>query len=160
MLRHRELVHSKFTDIISATSIRGKCTVLLYCADVENYEDYLAQDDAFFYQYGTVYDPHLRAILTDRSDIKIGKRYQAEIPKLLTLDEQLKISGTKMNDELKWTDKNPLTEREIEQFLVISRSVGTFARALDCSNMLKQSVLTSAATASRDITLVSLLLKI
>ena len=39
------------------------------------------------------------------------------------------------------------------------RSVGTFARALDCSSSIKQpSLHMSAAAASRDITLVSLVI--
>ena len=49
---------------------------------------------------------------------------------------------------------NRLTDSEIEKFLVIARSVGTFARALDCSSSVKQpSLHMSAAAASRDVTL-------
>jgi len=33
---------------------------------------------------------------------------------------------------------NRLSDSEIEKFLVIARSVGTFARALDCSSSVKQ----------------------
>ena len=41
----------------------------------------------------------------------------------------------------------------MDQFIIISRSVGTFARALDCSSSVKQpSLHMSAAAASRDIT--------
>lgn len=55
-----------------------------------------------------------------------------------------------------WTPHHSLTDRKIDQFLVVSRSVGTFARALDCSSSVKQpSLHMSAAAASRDITLVS-----
>lgn len=54
-----------------------------------------------------------------------------------------------------------MTDRQIDQFLVVSRSVGTFARALDCSSSVKQpSLHMSAAAASRDITLVLQLLHI
>ena len=59
-------------------------------------------------------------------------------------------------ETLVWTPSHHLTDRQIDQFLVISRSVGTFARALDCSSSVKQpSLHMSAAAASRDITLVS-----
>ena len=34
--------------------------------------------------------------------------------------------------------KNQLNGEEIDKFLIISRSVGTFARALDCSSSVKQ----------------------
>lgn len=57
---------------------------------------------------------------------------------------------------LTWTPEHSLTDRDVDQFLVVARSVGTFARALDCSSSVKQpSLHMSAAAASRDITLVS-----
>lgn len=58
-------------------------------------------------------------------------------------------------EALTWTPNHGLTDREIDQFLVVARSVGTFARALDCTSSVKQpSLHMSAAAASRDITLV------
>lgn len=72
------------------------------------------------------------------------------------IDEQ----DTRNLDDLEtlvWTPNHHLNDRQIDQFLVISRSVGTFARALDCSSSVKQpSLHMSAAAASRDITLVSI----
>jgi ELM2 domain len=60
-----------------------------------------------------------------------------------------------------WTPNHSLNDRKIDQFLVVSRSVGTFARALDCSSSVKQpSLHMSAAAASRDITLVCIVLMI
>lgn len=62
---------------------------------------------------------------------------------------------------LTWTPEHGLSDREIDQFLVVARSVGTFARALDCSSSVKQpSLHMSAAAASRDITLVCSAIKI
>uniref|UniRef100_A0A8C0K453 Metastasis associated 1 n=1 Tax=Canis lupus dingo TaxID=286419 RepID=A0A8C0K453_CANLU len=53
-----------------------------------------------------------------------------------------------------WEAHNPLIDKQIDQFLVVARSVGTFARALDCSSSVRQpSLHMSAAAASRDITL-------
>ncbi|KAJ8780191.1 hypothetical protein J1605_011794 [Eschrichtius robustus] len=53
-----------------------------------------------------------------------------------------------------WEARNPLVDKQIDQFLVVARSVGTFARALDCSSSVRQpSLHMSAAAASRDITL-------
>lgn len=58
-------------------------------------------------------------------------------------------------ETLVWRPDHGLTDKQIDQFLVISRSVGTFARALDCSSSIKQpSLHMSAAAASRDVTLV------
>ncbi|CAB1338114.1 unnamed protein product [Coregonus sp. 'balchen'] len=51
-------------------------------------------------------------------------------------------------------DPTQKTLKQIDQFLVVARAVGTFARALDCSSSVRQpSLHTSAAAASRDITL-------
>ena len=62
-------------------------------------------------------------------------------------------------ETLVWTPYHQLNDRKIDQFLVVSRSVGTFARALDCTSSVKQpSLHMSAAAASRDITLVSIFL--
>ena len=57
-------------------------------------------------------------------------------------------------EELVWSPDNELSDKVIDQFLVIARSVGTFARAVDEASTLKQpSLHMSAAAASRDITL-------
>lgn len=61
-------------------------------------------------------------------------------------------------ESLVWTPRHALSDKKIDQFLVVSRSVGTFARALDCTSSVKQpSLHMSAAAASRDITLVGLI---
>ena len=53
---------------------------------------------------------------------------------------------------------NKLDDRDVDKFLILAKSVGTFARALDCNNAFKQpSLPLSAAAASRDITLVNYL---
>jgi metastasis-associated protein MTA len=125
----------------------------LYCADVEKYQDYLTHDDSFYYHL--TYDPYQRSIVADRGEIKVGMKYQAEIPLLLTPAQCETDCLKKKIEDLKWQPLNSLTEREIEQFLTIAKSVGTFARALDCNNAFKQpSLPLSAAAASRDITLV------
>lgn len=101
-----------------------------------------------------VFDPTQKTLLADKGEIRVGSRYQSEIPaklKDITTDER------KLEDleTLVWTPSHSLTDRKIDQFLVVSRSIGTFARALDCSSSVKQpSLHMSAAAASRDITLV------
>ena len=58
-------------------------------------------------------------------------------------------------EELVYSPKHELTDRQIDQYLVLARSVGTFGRALDCTSTVRQpSLHMSAASASRDITLV------
>jgi len=60
---------------------------------------------------------------------------------------------SEVQEELLWRPDSGLSDEQIDQFIIISRSVGTFARALDCSSSVKQpSLHMSAAAASRDIT--------
>ena len=113
---------------------------------METFTSYTSREDAFF--YALVFDPHQKTLLADRGNIRIGSEYQAAVPavtKETAREEDL--------EELQWQPKNNLEEDKIDQFVIISRSVGTFARALDCSSSVKQpSLHMSAAAASRDIT--------
>ncbi|XP_071518151.1 metastasis-associated protein MTA3 isoform X17 [Panulirus ornatus] len=149
-LRHRELFLSRQIETLPATHIRGKCTVTLL-NETELLLAYLNKDDTFF--YSLVYDPQQKTLLADKGEIRVGSRYQADITLLLKEGES---DGRNMEDleSLIWTPSHGLTDRQIDQFLVMSRSVGTFARALDCSSSVKQpSLHMSAAAASRDVTL-------
>lgn len=93
-------------------------------------------------------------MLADKGEIRVGSKYQSDIQALLKENESDNRSLAEM-EELIWTPSHTLTDRKIDQFLVVSRSVGTFARALDCSSSVKQpSLHMSAAAASRDVTLV------
>ena len=195
-LKHRELYFSKVSDTIAATTIRSKCSVLLFNEEVERYADYIVKDDQFYYHL--TYDPYARSIVNDKGEIKVGSRYQTEIPMLkytpngVEIDDNEAIAQAqeqekKQNDrvlrsqkitsgkeqmpeipillcpeELQWCPfstqigefKNGLSDQEIDQFLILAKSVGTFGRALDCNNAFKQpSLPLSAAYASRDITL-------
>ena len=155
--------------------------------------------------------------MADKGEIRVGTRYQTEIPAKLKLTpngsiledpnehmtkqaqelerndrvlrsqlQKMTANGGKENggkeqpeipmhiqsEELQWLPsvldvvdapasyygyKNSLDERDIDKFLMLAKSVGTFARALDCNNAFKQpSLPLSAAAASRDITLVGL----
>ena len=117
-----------------------------------------------------------------QGEIKIGAQYQAIVPPILSdkdkddrgpgnsdesglvfpdLEERIWVPSKKISNDTnnghggkKSECCNKLTDSEIEKFLVIARSVGTFARALDCSSSVKQpSLHMSAAAASRDVTL-------
>lgn len=197
-LKHREVYFSKYTDTIAATTIRSKCSVLLFNEDVEKYSDYLGRDDSFFYHL--TYDPYQKSLVHDQGEIRVGSRYQAEVPALqvtpngsiledpneaaaliaaqedkrvlrskLRKDEQPEVPFAIENMEQRiWSPvssfmegvvekkflNNKLSDTEIDQFMIIAKSIGTYARALDCNNAFKQpSLPLSAASASRDITL-------
>ncbi|XP_068152228.1 metastasis-associated protein MTA3 isoform X1 [Drosophila tropicalis] len=149
-IKHRELFLSRQVEFIPATQIRGKCSVTLL-NETESLQSYLNKDDTFF--YCLVFDPNQKTLLADKGEIRVGSRYQCDIPaklKDITTDER-KLEEL---ESLVWTPEHSLTDRKIDQFLVVSRSIGTFARALDCSSSVKQpSLHMSAAAASRDITL-------
>lgn len=102
-----------------------------------------------------MFDPTQKTLLADKGEIRVGSSYQTEVSPLLR-DGEKDPRLTESLETLVWTPHHNLTDRKIDQFLVVSRSVGTFARALDCSSSVKQpSLHMSAAAASRDITLVS-----
>ena len=83
---------------------------------------------------------------------RIGSEFQAPIPPLQKPDET-ESPDVEVEEEMLWNPYNNIKEDEINQFIIIARSVGTFARALDCSSSVKQpSLHMSAAAASRDIT--------
>uniref|UniRef100_A0A8C7XZP4 Metastasis associated 1 n=1 Tax=Oryzias sinensis TaxID=183150 RepID=A0A8C7XZP4_9TELE len=149
-LRHRELFLSRQLESLPATHIRGKCCVTLL-NETEALKSYLEREDAFF--YSLVYDPQQKTLLADKGEIRVGNKYQADITDLLKEDEDDDRDLTKMEEKV-WEPNSSLTEKQIDQFLVVARSVGTFARALDCSSSVRQpSLHMSAAAASRDITL-------
>ncbi|XP_072032215.1 metastasis-associated protein MTA3-like isoform X2 [Amphiura filiformis] len=150
-LKHRELFLSRQLETLPATHIRGKCTVTLL-NETESLLSYLGKDDAFF--YSLVYDPQQKTLLADKGEIRVGPRYQAEVPPKLKEDES---DGREQQSSLEtkvWNEDHNLADRQIDQFMVLARSVGTFGRALDCSSSVRQpSLHMSAAAASRDITL-------
>ena len=144
LLKSREVFLSRQTETLPATLIRGKCTVTLL-SEVETFTSYTSREDAFF--YALVFDPHQKTLLADRGNIRIGSEYQAAVPAVTKEGREEEL------EELQWNPNNELEEEKIDQFVIISRSVGTFARALDCSSSVKQpSLHMSAAATSRDIT--------
>uniref|UniRef100_A0A8C6PR61 Metastasis associated 1 family, member 2 n=1 Tax=Nothobranchius furzeri TaxID=105023 RepID=A0A8C6PR61_NOTFU len=150
-LKHRELFLSRQFESLPATHIRGKCNVTLL-NETDVLAGYLEKEDCFF--YSLVFDPVQKTLLADQGEIRVGSKYQAEIPDKLGEDE----SDTRVQEKLEtkvWDPSNQLKDSQIDQFLVVARAVGTFARALDCSSSIRQpSLHMSAAAASRDITLV------
>ena len=115
---------------------------------VETINSYISREDAFF--YSLVFDPHQKTLQADRGNIRIGGEFQAIVPKV---DKEQEVRDSGDLEDLVWSPDNDLDGEKIDQFVIISRSVGTFARALDCSSSVKQpSLHMSAVAASRDIT--------
>ncbi|KAF3836750.1 hypothetical protein F7725_004214 [Dissostichus mawsoni] len=174
LFRRRD-ISGNLNTLADSNAREGKCNVTLLNET----------DDCFF--YSLVFDPNQKTLLADQGEIRVGSKYQAEIPdKLAEGEQQLKlgipgrkyvqslhdpippetktkfplVSGeadTRIQEKLEtkvWDTNNLLKDPQIDQFLVVARAVGTFARALDCSSSIRQpSLHMSAAAASRDITL-------
>lgn len=152
LVKLRELYLSPQIEVHPVSSIRGKCTVTLL-SEAESLLSYLKRDDAFFYTQ--IYEPDQKTLVeADRGEIRVGQKYQAEVPtKPLDNPEEEDTRELKELESLSYNPDNQLSEEQIEQFLVVAKSVGTYARALDCSSSVKQSNLhMSAAAASRDVT--------
>uniref|UniRef100_A0A8C5HAD1 Metastasis associated 1 family, member 2 n=1 Tax=Gouania willdenowi TaxID=441366 RepID=A0A8C5HAD1_GOUWI len=149
-LKHRELFLSRQFESLPATHIRGKCNVTLL-NETDVLAGYLDKEDCFF--YSLVFDPVQKTLLADQGEIRVGSKYQAEIPDKLA-DVELDNRIQEKLETKVWDPINQLKDPQIDQFLVVARAVGTFARALDCSSSIRQpSLHMSAAAASRDITL-------
>lgn len=147
LMKQREVFLSRQIETLPATLIRGKCSVTLL-SEVETISSYTGREDAFF--YALVFDPHQKTLLADRGNIRIGGEYQATVPPVSRTEDTRDEAEL---EELLWKPDSELEDDKIDQFIIISRSVGTFARALDCSSSVKQpSLHMSAAAASRDIT--------
>ncbi|KAI1284942.1 Metastasis-associated protein MTA1 [Halotydeus destructor] len=150
-LKHRELFLSRQIETIPATQLRGKCSVTLL-NETESLNSYLTKEDSFFYTL--VYDPQQKTLLADRGEIRVGGRFQAEVPTTLLADGESDGRDQAQLEKIVFTPEHALTDKEIDQFLTIAKSIGTFARALDHSSTIKQpSLHMSAAAASRDVTL-------
>ena len=171
-LKHRELFYSKYTEQIPTSIIRGKCVVHLFTQDIDTYNYYLNNEvrgcsltlfhvklyyffnllflkDAFYYQL--TYDPNQKTLLADKGEIRVGNRYQAEVPKTI-------MSGNHTDrkcDELIWNPNEcKLNEEDFKKYIVLVQSIGTYGRALGHnSDYDPPNSLISAKDASRDITI-------
>lgn len=145
--RHRELFLSRQMENINANTIRGKCFVVLY-NEVESLVDFNDKEDWFYYLL--VYDPVQKIVFIDHGEIQIGDNYQTKVEELDDNSEKMEHYRDINRETLVWKP-NMLTDNEIDDFLIISKSVGTYARSLDITSTVKDSSLHSnAQAASRD----------
>uniref|UniRef100_A0A0A9ZAW7 Metastasis-associated protein MTA3 n=3 Tax=Lygus hesperus TaxID=30085 RepID=A0A0A9ZAW7_LYGHE len=149
LLAERELFNSNILETVSASLIRGKCSVLKV-SDVESAFSYLGKEDVFFYCF--MYEPSVRTLMCDEGEIRVGPEYQSDVPPVLGKNETDPRNFETL-ETLLWTPEHDLSEDDIDRYLDKVKSVGTFARTLDSSSRIQQnSLLISAVSASRDIT--------
>ncbi|RXN09609.1 metastasis-associated MTA3-like protein [Labeo rohita] len=116
-LRHRELFLSRQYESLPATHIRGKCSVALL-NETEAVLSYLEKEDTFF--YSLVYDPTQKTLLADKGEIRVGPRFQADVPEMLQEGEPDDRDQSKLEMKM-WDPECPLTNKQIDQFLVVAR---------------------------------------
>lgn len=153
-VKQRELFLTRTIETFASSQIRGRCIVVQFC-DSESPLAYLGREDAFYYTM--VYDPNTKTLTPpERGDIRVGSRYQAEVPPKRLEEEELANAADLRDSAALETllfapDHCQLTDLQIEQFITVVKSVGTFARALDCSSSVKSPGLhMTVADASRD----------
>ncbi|KAK6292184.1 hypothetical protein J4Q44_G00379690 [Coregonus suidteri] len=126
-LKHRELFLSRQFESLPATHIRGKCNVTLL-NETDVLAGYLEKEECFF--YSLVFDPVQKTLLADQGEIRVGSKYQAEIPDKLAEGWVYTRIQEKLETKV-WDPDNQLKDPQIDQFLVVARAVGTFARSRD-----------------------------
>lgn len=176
-LKHHELFITKNVEKLPASCIRGKCQVNLFNPGVESYKSYINDDDIFFYRY--IYDTQQKSLDYERNGTRVGSEYQAEVPDLLSAEDQLiemnspneylgedeKIGSSQDRVALDrairmWCPhKCKVSNKEIDFLMLMVQSVGTLGRIIDCSgnsvasgDILSSGIQMSAAAATRDAT--------
>lgn len=125
-VKHRELFFSRQMETIPATHIRGKCTVTLL-NETESLASYLDKEDTFFYTL--VYEPNQKTLLADRGEIRVGSRYQAEIPgrpatSIASVAESAPIQDDRDLSKLETLVYSPgheLKDVQIQQYITIAK---------------------------------------
>lgn len=113
-LKHRELFFSRQVETLPATHIRGKCSVMLL-NETDSLSSYLNKDDSFFYTL--VYEPNQKTLLADRGEIRVGQKYQAEVPQKKA--EQPELYLNKKCETLVFRPDHDFTDTEIDQYITI-----------------------------------------
>ena len=144
-LKHRELFLSRQVETLPATHIRGKCAVTLL-NETESLLSYLNRDvrsfpahhlkpflfecgcqcwnvflqDSFF--YSLVYDPSQKTLLADKGEIRVGSKYQCDTSNVRVVKSDAEYDRKSEDLEtLVWRPDSGLTNKQIDQFLVIAR---------------------------------------
>ena len=89
----------------------------------------------FFYQL--VYDPNQKSLNADRGEIRVGGKYQADVPtQMLQTDpnddskifiekkrkkKRFFLRKDSSREDLIWDANGGLTEKQVEQYLIVAR---------------------------------------
>lgn len=106
-LKQRELFYSKFIESnVSVSCFRGKLNLTMFTPEVNSLSEFIFDDksDNFFYQIA--YDPNLKSLSQDKIEIRVGPKYQADIPDLIVSSNRSSPSNGKKKQKLNKTTSN------------------------------------------------------
>ncbi|CAF0859864.1 unnamed protein product [Brachionus calyciflorus] len=98
-LKEREIFYSRYTESnIPVDKIKSKINVSIFMAHLDKFENYLStqNEDYFFYQI--FYDPNQKLLSQDKAEIRVGNKYQADIPELVDDTSETKSPETLVFD--------------------------------------------------------------
>lgn len=117
-IKHRELFLSRQIETLPATHIRGKCAVTLL-NETESIVSYVHKEDTFFYTL--VYDPTQKTLLADRGEIRVGSRFQAEVPSGSLADGESDGRTLSELEDMVFNADNNLSDKEMDQYLIVAK---------------------------------------
>lgn len=68
-----------------------------------------------------MFDSQQKTLLADRGEIRVGSRYQAEVPSATLGPDEVDERNPKDLETLIYNTENGLTEKEIEQYLTLAK---------------------------------------
>ncbi|KAI3383408.1 hypothetical protein SNEBB_002118 [Seison nebaliae] len=145
-VKHRELFHNRESQCLPVDGIKGKCQVLTLddeeslwdFVDIRTPLPHIKQSDhrqhVFFTQL--TYDPHLKTLVNDRSEIRVGPKYQAEIPEMYADDEMEHYRNALYHPStLVWDQPDNCSDMHVDRCVMLGKSIGMYARAIDTTHL-------------------------
>lgn len=87
--------------------------------ETEAISSYLTKEDTFFYTL--VYDPTQKSLLADRGEIRVGSRFQAEVPPGALADGEDDGRTLAVLEDMVFTPESNLSDKEIDQYLIVAK---------------------------------------
>ncbi|KAI2809415.1 Metastasis-associated protein mta1 [Blomia tropicalis] len=128
-LFNRELYITEETICFSSKKVKGKCSVLHHNG-MENLNSLINRNEMFYYSLN--YNPTTKSFnrIVCKS-VRIGKQYQANVPKgILRYPESEDTRILENMETLVYKPTELITDKEIDQFIVIVKSTDTYGKIL------------------------------
>lgn len=81
-LKLHELFYSRYSESnVSVCCFRGKLNLNLFMPEINSFDEYLTNKNYFYF---LIYDPNAKMLSADKAEIRVGSKYQAQIPDLIS----------------------------------------------------------------------------